>query len=65
MAKITVTTDQGEVLLIMSDANGDLGDLSRQHNRSAFVDEIQYHVKLARTHHDGRVPETGDTRGAR
>ena len=58
MARITVATDDGEVLLTLTDADHDIGDLSRQFPARALVADVLQAVTAARFR-DGRQKDTG------
>lgn len=48
MAKIIVTTDDGEVITLLTDSDQEIGNLNKTLNRTAIVDEIRSAVERAR-----------------
>lgn len=62
MARITVTTDEGEVIETWTDAedeDGQIGNLSRPLNRQRMNEEIADAVRRARAAEGRKDPETG------
>lgn len=59
MARIIVSTEDGEVMNEWNDTREEIGDPSRSMSAQSLMDDIVHNLKVARSQ-EGRDPVTGD-----
>lgn len=58
MAKITVTTDDGEVLNVWQDSRDEIGNISNRIAAASFLDDLAHDVNIARTRENRKADGT-------